>query len=47
MCYCQKYRWFLPEALKNLPLSKKRANGKFTMPKLPNLTKDQYINEML
>ena len=47
MCYCEKYRGCLPEALKNLPLSKKSSNGKFTMPKLPTLTKDPYINEML
>jgi hypothetical protein len=45
LCYCEKYRGSLPEALKNLPLSK--SNGKFVMPSLPHLTKDPYIDEML
>lgn len=47
LCYCQKYRGALPEALKNLPLSKANSNGKFTMPSLPHLTKDPYIDELL
>ena len=32
LCYCEKYRGCLPEALKNLPLSKKSSNGKLEMP---------------
>ena len=47
LCYCQKYRGHLPEALKNLPLAKTRPNGKFKMPSLPTLTKDPYIDTML
>ena len=47
LCYCEKYRGFLPEALKNLPLSKAGSNGKFTMPSLPTPTKDPYIDELL
>lgn len=46
LCFCEKYRGSLPGAMKNLPMSK-HSNGKFTMPKLPTLTKDPYINEML
>jgi hypothetical protein len=37
----------LPEAIKNLPMSKKGTNGKFEMPSLPTSKKDPYINEML
>jgi hypothetical protein len=33
--------------LKNLPMSKKSPNGKFTMPSLPAMKKDPYINELL
>jgi hypothetical protein len=47
LCYCEKYRGCLPEALKNLPLSKTGSNGKFTMPSLPTLNKDPYIDELL
>ena len=47
LCYCEKYRGCLPEALKNLPLSKAGSNGNFTMPKLPTPTKDPYIDQML
>jgi len=47
LCYCENYRGCLPEALKNLPLAKAGSNGKFTMPKLPNLIKDPYADEIL
>ncbi len=32
LCYCEKYRGCLPEALKGLPMSKTGSNGKFEMP---------------
>jgi hypothetical protein len=47
LCYCEKYRGCLPAALKNLPMSKKSPNGKFTMPSLPTMAKDPFINELL
>jgi hypothetical protein len=47
LCYCEKYRGFLPEAIKDLPPIKAGSNGKFTMPSLPTPTKDPYIDEML
>jgi hypothetical protein len=46
LCFCGKYRGFLPEAIKDLPMSK-RSNGKFEMPSLPTGNKDPYINKML
>ena len=46
LCYCEKYRGCLPEAIKNLPMSK-QSNGKFEMPSLPTSKEDPYINEML
>ena len=47
LCFCEKYRGSLPGAIKDLPMSKKRANGKFEMPSLPASKKDPYFNEML
>lgn len=47
LCYCEKYRGCLPEAIKNLPMSKKGTNGKLEMPSLLTSKKDPYINEML
>jgi hypothetical protein len=47
LCFCQKYRGCLPEAIKDLPMSKKSSNGKFEMPSLPTIKKDPYFNEML
>jgi hypothetical protein len=46
LCYCEKYRGCIPEAIKNLPLSKK-SNGKFKMPSFPDMTEDPYIDIML
>lgn len=46
LCFCEKYRGCLPQAIKDLPMAKK-SNGKFEMPPLPNLKKDPYIDEML
>jgi hypothetical protein len=46
LCFCEKYRGSLPEAIKNLPMSK-QSNGKFEMPSLPTIKKDPYFNEML
>jgi hypothetical protein len=47
LCFCEKYRRCLPEAIKDLPVSKKNSNGKFEMPSLPASKKDPYFNEML
>jgi hypothetical protein len=47
LCYCEKYRGCLPQALKDLPLAKKNSNGKFKMPSFPNRTKDPYNDLML
>lgn len=47
LCFCQKYRGYLPEAIKNLPMSRKSSNGKFEMPSLPTTKKDPYFNKML
>ena len=46
LCFCEKYRGCLPEAIKDLPMSK-HSNGKYEMPSLPASKKDPYINEML
>lgn len=46
LCFCKKYRGCLPEAIKNMPMSKTDSNGKFEMPSLPTLTKDPYIDAL-
>jgi len=46
LCFCEKYRGCLPEALKDLPMSKTGYNGKFEMPSLPTLTRDPYIDAL-
>jgi hypothetical protein len=32
LCFCEKYRGSLPQAVKNMPMSKKGSNSKFEMP---------------
>lgn len=46
LCFCEKYRGCLPEALKDMPMSKTGYNGKFTMPSLPTIAKDPYIDAL-
>ncbi|MBA7602623.1 hypothetical protein ES703_09719 [subsurface metagenome] len=46
LCFCEKYRGCLPEAIKNMPMSKTGSNGKFTMPSLPTIAKDPYIDAL-
>jgi len=46
LCFCEKYRGCLPEAIKNVPMPKTGSNGKFTMPSLPTIAKDPYIDAL-
>jgi len=34
LCFCEKYRGCLPEAIKDLPMSRIGSNGKFEMPSI-------------
>jgi hypothetical protein len=32
LCFCEKYRGCLPEAIQNMPMSRKGSNGEWKMP---------------